>query len=87
MSDVASQLYERLMSGLSPIELDIIDESHLHAGHAGSSDGARHFFVRISSVHFKGIQRVDQHRLIYSLVSDLMPHPIHALRIEVLSVF
>lgn len=86
MTDIGLQLRERLVNGLSPVELDIIDESNLHVGHAGSSNGAHHFFIRIISTHFEGINRVSRHRLIYALVDDLMPYPIHALRIEALNV-
>lgn len=75
-------LRQRLTNALSPIELTITDESHLHAGHAGAAGGAQHFAVRIVSPQFNGIKRVAQHRMIYAAVQDLMPHPIHALRID-----
>ena len=75
-------LRQRLTNALSPIELTITDESHLHAGHAGAAGGAQHFAMRIVSPQFNGIKRVAQHRMIYAAVQDLMPHPIHALRID-----
>ena len=75
-------LRQRLTNALSPIELTITDESHLHAGHAGAAGGAQHFAVRIVSPQFNGIKRVAQHRMIYAAVQDLIPHPIHALRID-----
>lgn len=75
-------LRQRLTNALSPIELIITDESHLHAGHAGAAGGAQHFAVRIVSPQFNGIKRVAQHRMIYAAVQDLIPHPIHALRID-----
>ncbi|HLU78127.1 MAG TPA: BolA family protein [Burkholderiaceae bacterium] len=74
-------LRERL-AALDPTELEIIDESHLHIGHAGSRDGAGHFRVRITSPKFEGLRPVARHRLVYDLVDDLMPHPIHALAID-----
>lgn len=82
MSSVQAELQRRLMAALSPVTLDIIDESHLHAGHAGASGGAQHFAVRITSTTFNGLSRMSQHRLIYAAMADLMPFPIHALRIE-----
>lgn len=75
-------LQQRLMVALSPVELIITDESHLHAGHVGAAGGAQHFAVRIVSPQFNGITRIAQHRMIYAAVQDLMPHPIHALRID-----
>ena len=82
MDDVQVELEARLVSALSPTELRIVDESHLHAGHVGASGGARHFAVRIVSLKFNGLSRMAQHRLVYAAMADLMPHPIHALRIE-----
>ncbi|MFA7669947.1 MAG: BolA family protein [Burkholderiaceae bacterium] len=80
-SDRVNLLRERL-SALEPTELEIIDESHLHIGHAGSRDGAGHYRVVIVSPRFQGLRAVASHRLVYDLVRDLMPHPIHALAIE-----
>lgn len=80
-TDRIGLLRERL-AALEPTELDIIDESHLHVGHAGSRDGAGHYRVKIISHHFQGLRAVACHRLVYDLVQDLMPHPIHALAIE-----
>lgn len=80
-TDRVALLRQRL-SALEPTELDIIDESHLHIGHAGSRDGAGHYRVRIVSPRFEGLRTLASHRLVYDLVHDLMPHPIHALAID-----
>jgi len=72
---------ERL-AGLEPIALDIQDESHLHAGHAGAQGGAGHYRVRIVAACFRGLSPVARHRLVYDRLNDLMPHAIHALAIE-----
>ncbi|WP_298013850.1 BolA family protein [uncultured Castellaniella sp.] len=79
--DLRQQLQARLQV-LDPDTLDLIDESHLHAGHAGARGGARHFRVRIASKQFEGLGTLARHRLVYDCVRDLMPHPIHALAIE-----
>lgn len=79
--DLRLQLQARLQS-LAPDSLDLIDESHLHAGHAGAQGGARHFRVRIVSKQFEGLGTLARHRLVYDCVRDLMPYPIHALAIE-----
>ncbi|WP_397474385.1 BolA family protein [Pusillimonas sp.] len=73
-------LRERL-TALEPTSLDIIDESHLHAGHAGARDGASHFRVVIDTPQFTGLSSLARHRLVYDRVHDLIPHPIHALAI------
>lgn len=72
---------ERL-SSLNPTHFQIIDESHLHAGHAGAKGGANHFRLIIGSDQFNGLSTVAKHRLIYDQLQDLIPFPIHALAIE-----
>lgn len=73
---------ERLMSTLAPSELSIIDESHLHAGHAGAKTGKGHFAIRIAAPVFAGKSSLACHRLIYQALGTLMEEEIHALRIE-----
>jgi BolA protein len=73
---------ERLTRALEPQALEVIDESHLHAGHAGARDGRGHFHVRITSPHFHGLSRLAQHRLVYDALGDLMVTDIHAVRIS-----
>jgi BolA protein len=74
-------LRERLMQ-LEPTLLEIDNESHLHAGHAGNQAGASHFRVWVEADCFEGKTKVAQHRLVYDLVNDLMPFPIHALALQ-----
>jgi BolA protein len=59
--------------------LELQDDSHLHAGHAGSDGGAGHYTVRIVSPRFDGASTVARHRLVYDAVRDWMPHRVHAL--------
>ena len=70
-----------LREALQPSQLEVQDDSHLHAGHAGAREG-RHFTVRITSARFAGINRVARHRLVYDALRVLMPAGIHALAIE-----
>jgi BolA protein len=70
------------LAALEPDLLDIDDESHLHAGHAGAEGGASHFRVRIVSPRFAGLTPVARHRLVYHQLADLIPFPIHALALE-----
>ncbi|HEY9279335.1 MAG TPA: BolA family protein [Eoetvoesiella sp.] len=82
MSTERKDLIQERLEVLEPTELEIIDESHLHAGHAGSQNGASHFRLIISSNKFSGLSPVARHRLVYDLVHDLIPYPIHALSIS-----
>ena len=79
------RLQSALEIRLSPIELRITDQSHLHAGHAGASDGRGHFDIRIISAVFRGKSRIHRHRMVYDAVHDLMQSDIHALRITALA--
>ncbi len=72
---------ECINAALEPVELDIVDESHLHAGHTGHG-GAGHFRVRIVSEKFEGQAPLARHRLVYAAVASLMPEEIHALSID-----
>jgi BolA protein len=64
----------------------VIDESHLHAGHAGASASGigSHFRVKIASPLFTSVSRVQRHRLVYDALQDFIDQGLHALAIEVL---
>jgi BolA protein len=81
----ALAIEQALHQHLSPAALEVIDESHLHAGHTGAASG-RHFRVRIHSERFTGLPRIARHRLVYDAVAELIPLGIHALAIEFLSL-
>jgi len=81
MSIVATDIDACLRSALNPLTLEVQDDSHLHAGHAGAREG-RHFTVRITAERFNGLSRVARHRLIYDALQLLIPRGIHALAIE-----
>jgi len=70
---------------LEPISLDIIDESHKHAGHAGARDGGGHYVVNIVSAQFAGKNTVARHRMIYSAIGEMMKRDIHALTLQTLA--
>jgi BolA protein len=73
---------ERLTTALVPDELEIEDESHRHAGHAGARDGRGHFRVRIVSAAFAEKSALARHRAVYAALGDLMQTDIHALAID-----
>lgn len=73
---------ERLQNQFHPSQLEVIDDSHKHVGHAGAEGGAGHYTVIIQADIFKNKSRVDVHREIYHVLDDLIPHEIHALQIK-----
>ncbi len=70
-----------LTETLSPLHLEVVDDSHAHAGHAGHG-GAGHFRVRILSERFRGLPVLARHRLVYEALRPLIPAEVHALSIE-----
>jgi BolA family transcriptional regulator, general stress-responsive regulator len=82
-TDVASLLRERL-APLAPLRFELIDDSHLHAGHAGAREGG-HYRLLIVSKAFAGKNTVARHRLVFDLVGDLKSSRIHALGIKALA--
>ena len=72
---------ECLEETLNPTELEIVDDSHLHAGHSGHG-GAGHFQVHIISEKFNGLATLARHRLVYSALENMMQTEIHALSIK-----
>lgn len=83
--DRVAAIRERLQNALSPQRLDIADDSHLHAGHAGAASGGGHFSVVIVAPGFDGRSGIERHRMVYQALSDLMPREIHALSIKALT--
>jgi len=84
MSTRVARLIERLQA-LEPEHLDVVDDSHRHAGHAGAADGRGHFTVLLVSKRFTGLNTLHRHRLVYEVVGDLMTTDIHALSIQALA--
>lgn len=70
---------------LEPLSVEIIDESHLHAGHAGSRDGAGHYRLQIVTTQFIGKNTIARHRMIYSALGEMMKSEIHALNIQAMT--
>jgi len=76
------KLEARITAALAPTHLEVIDDSHLHAGHAGAADGRGHYTVIVASARFAGLRTLQRHRLVYDAVGDLMVTDVHALSIH-----
>ena len=71
-----------LQAALQPEALEVVDDSHRHAGHEGARDGRGHFTVRISSQAFAGKPPLARHRAVYAALGEMMQTDIHALAIK-----
>ncbi len=82
----AELLEQRLRDALQPSQLEVLDESHQHAGHAGANGlgYGTHFRVRIAAPAFVGKNRVACHRLVYQALQAEMDAGLHALAIDIL---
>jgi BolA family transcriptional regulator, general stress-responsive regulator len=86
MGRVAETIRAKLGEGLKPARLEIVDESHRHAGHAGARpEGESHFQVTIVSAAFTGRSRVARQRLVYGLLAEELRSDIHALSLTTLT--
>ncbi len=80
---VKDRISSRLREALAPVALAVIDESHRHAGHAGSrAGGETHFKVEVVSKAFAGKTRLDRHRLVNALLAEELAAGVHALAIS-----
>ena len=78
---IEAALRDRLLA----IHVEVIDESHLHAGHAGAREGGGHFRAVVVSSRFEGKSPVERQRLVYSALDDAMGTEIHALSMRTLT--
>jgi BolA protein len=80
---VRTQIEKRLVEAFQPERLDVVDESHLHAGHAGHRpEGETHFRIHIVAAGFAGKSRLERHRLVNAALADELAGPVHALSID-----
>jgi len=83
--DRIAKITTRLRAEFAPLALEIIDDSHRHAGHPGARDGRGHFTVKIVSAKFAGAKPVERHRMVYAALGTLMQTDIHAVSVNALS--
>ena len=83
--DRRSHIEGKLRTELGATHVEVIDESHLHAGHAGAREGGGHFRATIVSEKFAGMNAVAAQRLVYGVLADEMGSEIHALSMKTLT--
>ncbi|WP_420563775.1 BolA family protein [Thalassobaculum sp.] len=77
---IAETMHDKLQNAFAPTALEIVDESHLHAGHMGARpEGETHFRVTIVSAAFAGASRVQRHRLVHEVLAAELRERVHAL--------
>lgn len=81
----SNHIKQLIAEKLSPVRLELIDDSAAHAGHVGARTGGGHYFVTVVSAAFEGKSMVQRHQLIYQALGDLMKQEIHALGINALT--
>jgi BolA protein len=83
MGEVADSIRRKLETAFAPVALEITDESHLHAGHAGRDPrGESHFAVVCESAAFAGKSRVERQRMVYQVLAEELADRVHALRLS-----
>lgn len=80
-----ARIREMLRDSFGTDQVEVVDDSHLHAGHAGAREGKGHFRVRIVADAFAGLRPLQRHQLVYRALGDLMQTDIHALSIAALT--
>ena len=80
--DRVAIIESRLEEVFQPSWLQVKDQSHMHAGHVGASDGRGHFDVTIVAEGFEGCRPLERHRMVFEALGSLMKTDIHALRLH-----
>ncbi len=83
--DRRSRIAESLREHFDPVHIEVVDESHHHAGHAGARSGGGHFRIVVVSDRFEGKRLVERQRLVYGALSEEMGPDIHALSMKTLT--
>jgi BolA protein len=84
-SSRVDRIQRQIQQALGTDRIELIDDSHLHAGHAGAREGKGHFRVRVVSPRFAGLRTLQRHQLVYRSLEELMQTDIHALSIVALT--
>ncbi len=79
MNDLRAHVEATLREQLAATHVEVLDESHLHAGHAGARGGAKHFRATVVSSAFEGKTLIQRHRMVNALFAEELKQAIHAL--------
>ncbi len=83
MAGLSDIMRDKLLQGLNGGDIEIVDDSHRHAGHAGArAGGESHFNISIESAAFAGLNRIARQRLVLGLLADELAGPVHALSMK-----
>ncbi|MEO0543531.1 MAG: BolA family protein [Pseudomonadota bacterium] len=85
MGPLERSINRKLRDSFAPLALEVINESHLHAGHQGGAvdgTGETHFRVRITSEAFQAMTRLQRHRAVNELLAEELANGVHALAVE-----
>ena len=83
MTTMAKQITQKLTMAFSPTTIHVIDQSHLHAGHAGARKGGEsHFALQITAAAFSGLTLLARHRAINQVLAEELAGQVHALTIQ-----
>ena len=83
LGPVGQTIFAKLAEGFTPQALEVIDESHHHAGHSGARpDGESHFRVKIVAEAFRAKSRIEQHRMVNAALAEELRERVHALAIQ-----
>jgi BolA protein len=86
MGEMAARMRRKLEAEFAPTRLEIVDDSHRHAGHAGAAPGGEtHFAVTMVSAAFNGLGRVARQRAVYAVVAAELRERVHALQLRTLT--
>jgi len=81
----SDRIEAKLRAALEAESVEVVDETHLHAGHAGARSGKGHFRVRVVSERFAGLSRIQSQRLVFAALAEEMESDIHALAMQTLT--
>ena len=81
----SGRIEAKLRAALEAESVEVVDETHLHAGHAGARSGKGHFRVRVVSEQFAGLSRIQSQRLVFAALAEEMESDIHALAMQTLT--
>ena len=83
---VEQQITEKLQQAFAPVVLEVVNDSHRHADHAGTpGTGESHFTIKVVSASFAGKSRLERHRMVNDVLAEELKGPIHALAISALT--